>query len=459
MDADGTLRFWVATWIVTALFLIYRHWRPGRGVGLILSYVVSFGAIHWLAPALDLLPWYDHRYPALVAEGMRQSGIAMLTFAIGVEGALWVMGRRAAAAGEEDEELDAQSASVNPRTTTTYLVIGAVLQVILFPIAHGLPSITALVSTGSTLFVIAMGLKCWNGWLRNDMRTVWLWLAASTLLPFFTVTTQGFLGYGMAAMMTVFAFVAAFYGPRVKVLLLGLVVAYLGLSVYVTYMRDRAEIREVVWSGSSLGDRTSRLADTLASAEWFDPRNVDHLSRIDERLNQNFLIGAAVKHIETGGASFAHGATVAEAAMGIVPRALWPNKPVSAGSGDLVSIHTGIQFDRNTSVGIGQVMEWYINFGTVGVLLGFLLIGALMAVADRSAFLALSRGDVETFTLWYLPGLSMLQLGGSFVEVTSTAAAGIVVALVLNTVTRRLPADPAMEPEELSASAAGPTEG
>jgi hypothetical protein len=254
--------------------------------------------------------------------------------------------------------------------------------------------------------------------------------------------------------------VAAFYGPRVKVIVLGAAVAYLGLSIYVTYMRDRADIREVVWSGSSLSDRMSRVMATLSDTEWFDPRNVDHLRRIDERLNQNFLIGASVKNIEDGGADFARGATVIDAALGVVPRALWPNKPVSAGSGDLVSIHTGIRFDRNTSVGIGQVMESYINFGTVGVVIGFLLMGALMAVTDRSAFLALRAGNIEAFTVWYLPGLSVLQLGGSFVEVTSTAAAGFVVALVLNAVTRRLPMDPRIvdHDEELPASAAGRTD-
>jgi hypothetical protein len=452
MEPDAKLQVWAVIWLVTALALAFQHWRPGRGVGLILSYVVSFGAIHWLAPALDLLPWYDHRYPALVADGMEQSGLALLSFAIGVEGTLWVMRRRA-------PELipDEDPALINPRAIRLYLLTGVLLHTVLFPLAHGLPSVTALVATGSTLFVISVGLSCWNAWQRGNRRTVWLWLAASMLLPFFTVATQGFLGYGMAAMMTVFAFVGALYGPRFRVLVLGAAVAYLGLSVYVTYMRDRADIREVVWSGSSLNDRTNRVLATLSSSEWFDLRNIDHLARIDERLNQNFLIGASVHHIESGGATFARGATVVDAALGIVPRALWPNKPVTAGSGDLVSIHTGIRFDRNTSVGIGQVMEAYVNFGTMGVVIGFLVIGAVMAVADRSAFLALYRADLEAFTLWYLPGLSLLQLGGSLVEVTSTAAAGLVVALVLNAVTRRL-RDSGTADDEVPAPAAGQTD-
>ena len=62
-----------------------------------------------------------------------------------------------------------------------------------------------------------------------------------------TVFGQGFLGYGFAGMLTVFAFVASFYRPRWRILVLGVLLGYLGLSVYVTYMRDRR--RFVRWSG------------------------------------------------------------------------------------------------------------------------------------------------------------------------------------------------------------------
>jgi hypothetical protein len=77
-------------------------------------------------------------------------------------------------------------------------------------------------------------------------------------------------------------------------------------------------------------------------------------------------------------------------------------------------------------------MECYINFGTAGVVGGFLVIGAILAFVDRRAFQALSRGDVRTFTIWYLPSLSLLQVGGSLVEVTSSAAAAWLMATLIN---------------------------
>lgn len=443
LSSEIALPIWTGLWLAAAIYLMYRHWPSGSGVGLILGYVVSFGSLHWLSAALNLLPWYETWNPRFAEEGMRQSMLAILAFTLGTE----IVRRRMARGAADDEPV----VEISPVAVNVYLVAGVVMHVLLFPLARNIPSVNALVGTGSTLFVIGVGLKCWTAWQSGDRRLVWWWLAGSTLLPLFTVATQGFLGYGMAAMMAIFAFVAAFYGPRWRLIVLGALVGYFGLSIYVTYMRDRAEIRSVVWGGSNLEDRIDSVFTTLSETEWFDIYDVRHLNRIDVRLNQNQLIGAAAAYIDAGHVPFAYGATFADAALAVIPRALWPEKPTGAGSGDLVAIYTGIEFAEGTSVGIGQVMESYVNFGTVGVVISFLVLGVLIALIDRSAVVALRRGDVQHFTLWYLPGLSLLNLGGSFVEVTSSGAAGLVVAVLLNVLTRRMGAGmPADAPSDVA---------
>jgi hypothetical protein len=123
------------------------------------------------------------------------------------------------------------------------------------------------------------------------------------------------------------------------------------MSLYVTYMRDRTDIREVVWGGESATARVNRLRDTFENFELFDIYNVDHLQRVDLRLNQNYLVGMGVKYLQTHPDEFAHGETIWEAVLAPIPRALWPNKPSAAGSGDLVSRFTG-QFRRARGVGI-----------------------------------------------------------------------------------------------------------
>ena len=129
---------------------------------------------------------------------------------------------------------------------------------------------------------------------------------------------------------------------------------------------------------------------------------------------------------------YAHGETLWDAILALIPRALWPSKPMAAGSGTLVSQYTGIQFAAGTSIGIGQVMEFYINFGTWGIIIGFAFIGTLITVIDVRAAQRLAVGDLHGFVLWYLPGISLLQVGGSMIEVTTSAVASFLVALMAN---------------------------
>jgi hypothetical protein len=117
---------------------------------------------------------------------------------------------------------------------------------------------------------------------------------------------------------------------------------------------------------------------------------------------------------------------------------LWPDKTITAGSGTVVSQYTGVQYAAGTSVGIGHVMEFYINFGAWGVIIGFAFMGALVTLLDSFAAQRLANGDLHGFVLWYLPGISLLQVGGSMIEVTTSAVASLFVAMMANKYLDRL---------------------
>ncbi|HEY6359343.1 MAG TPA: hypothetical protein VIX35_13970, partial [Vicinamibacterales bacterium] len=82
MATLADLQFWVVVWIVVAAFLFGRHWRSGRGVGLLLTFVVSLGSIDWLASAMFLLPWNPATGLQFVTDGMRLSAIAITAVAV-----------------------------------------------------------------------------------------------------------------------------------------------------------------------------------------------------------------------------------------------------------------------------------------------------------------------------------------------------------------------------------------
>ena len=144
------------------------------------------------------------------------------------------------------------------------------------------------------------------------------------------------------------------------------------------------------------------------------------MESIDGRLNQNGLVGAAVVNLSAN-QDYANGETLWMAVLAMIPRALWPDKPISAGSGDLVTRFTGITFGEGTSVGIGSVMELYANFGTRGEFWGFVILGLIVGLADVRAADYLHAGQWHQFAVWFATGLALLQVGGSLVEVTSSA--------------------------------------
>ena len=183
--------------------------------------------------------------------------------------------------------------------------------------------------------------------------------------------------------------------------------------------------------------RIAQLQKTSADFEWFDVSNNQHLKQVDGRLNQSFLAGLAVSRMSDTG-NYVHGDTLWEALIALVPRAIWPDKPIEAGSGNMVSEYTGLKFAVGTSVGIGHVMEFYVNFGTPGVIIGFLIMGILVTTLDVAAAERLALNNLQGFVLWFLPGISLLQVGGSLVEATVSAVASIAVAFLANKYLDRL---------------------
>ena len=425
------LTAWLWMWVGTTVLTVhFRMRQQATGSGLVVAYLLNLWAVHGLGAFLYVLPWWRAMDVAgLVESGFRQATAGLIGAAIGSV----VVGPFVMTTFHVPPPV-VGSKRPEPRLAVLYVLIGIVCYLVLLPLASRIPSATALVASGWQLLVVGLALMLWKAW--HDRRyTAFkiILLIALGGLPLLTVAHAGFLGYGSSAALTLLVFTAAFVRPRWKMLVAGAVLGYLGLSYYVTYMRDRGEIRAVVWEAqATVAERAVPIWRTLTDWEWLDLRNEDHLQRIDERLNQNFLVGAAVQYLETGMTMFVRGATIRDAFLAIIPRALWPEKPLAAGSGYLVSDYTGIAFAEGTSVGIGQIMEFYVNFGTVGVMVGCLIVGTLLSIFDSAAGQRLRMGDWQGFSYWYLPGIGLLNVGGSLTETIASVAAAFVTAYLAN---------------------------
>jgi len=103
-----------------------------------------------------------------------------------------------------------------------------------------------------------------------------------------------------------------------------------------------------------------------------------------------------------------------------------------------VSEHTMIEFAGNTSVGMGQVLEFYINFGTTGVIIGMLVLGFALRFMDMRLAAALVRSDWDTVMFYFLVGSATLQVGGSLAEIGAGVAAAVAVSFAASHVLKNI---------------------
>ena len=250
------------------------------------------------------------------------------------------------------------------------------------------------------------------------------------LLPLATLVTGGFIGFGTAWALSIVAFRFVIARRRIWFYLATPPVIFLGLSLFVTYFQQRDEIRDVIWyQNAGITRRLDQVSKLVTDFQLLDLSNEEHLWALDERLNQNYLVGVGVMRHREGEAELWYGATVPVWAL--IPRAIWPDKPPVGGGGDLVSQFTGITFAEGTSVGTGQVLEFYMNFGMAGVLAGFAVLGFILMRLDQGVMRALAMGNIHGVVQRALPGLALLQPLGSLLEMLVAVISAIVVAQLL----------------------------
>lgn len=421
----------VILWVLAVLIVIGMRLRlHQRSAGLVLAYMANLWLIHWPAALTYLFPLTAGPDADRVIRGFHYSTLGIMGFAVG--SIVFAPFLIRALEAPRSHTAAAERRLPDARLPWTYVLIGICSYLILNPLLGGIPTVSAISGATTQLIIAGFCLGLWYHWFSGQHKKFLAVLALAFMLPMVTILRQGFLGYGAIALITIITFIAAFYRPRWKLFFMSALIGYLGFSFYVTYMRDRGELRTSVWGGEAVSDRISQLSNTVGTIEWFDPLNPSHILRVTGRLNQNFLVGASVERMEAGAKDFANGQTVIEAITSLIPRAIWPDKPQRAGSPKIVSEYTGIGFAAGTSVGIGQVMEFYINFGGIGVVIGFVVLGIIITMIDTWAGQRIWVGDWLQFAAWYLTGLAMIQAGGSLVEVVSSAGAAMVAVLFVN---------------------------
>jgi hypothetical protein len=399
-----------------AALVLFGVGKPGAGGALVLSYFLGLSLIH-VPGALIYLD------PHSIAPSRRETELGFTLAVIGmaafVAGA--VIARSSNGNGRQVKTADVVGAFA-PHVWPM-IVAGFISYVLLMGRASAVPSGTALVSSFGSLIIIGLWLRFYTANLSGSSGLGTLLLLP--LLPLTTLSAAGFLGYGVYWALSCLTFLFVIARRRLWFYLGSPIFGVLGLSFFAAYFSLRIILRLVVGTGGSFFDRLTAIWQIFSKFEFLDLSSPLLILAVDQRLNQNYLVGYGAEHYKAGAVHLAYGATVQ--LWTLVPRAIWPGKPEVGGGGDLVSQFTGIAFAPGTSVGIGQVLEFYMNFAVPGLIIGFFVLGVLLMRIDLGIMRSLRAGDTRGLLLYAMPGLALMQPGGNLVEII-VAAIGAVVA-------------------------------
>lgn len=429
-------------WIWLVGFVLRRTATDGQGsIGLPTAFLFSMtfmygGAFIYALPGYSHLRADVHWYlltfdftEATVFSGLLVTLLGLFGFAIGC--GVFKPRRNALA------EIPRPRLSIDPafrrqllRLIAGIAVFGLALHAarINFPMSSVILQVTrnmavVLVCLGAALVVLADGRHRYGRWI-----------AMAGVLPLYFLVVWGFVSYGFI----VFTIYASFWLtvlrppgiPRWRVILIGTAILYALLILFVAWMSFRAEIREVVWEGGGLGDSSAVLGSAVTGIELLTPNNFDAMDWINIRLNQTMLVGKVVEWHDQHPDLRLHGSTLFVIVLAWVPRFLWPGKPTMGGS-QFMSDHTGRYFSESSTFGSGPVIEFYANFGYVGVFVGFIVLGFCLRWIDKRASVALRKGDLFNFLLWFTVGIAFIAPSSLQFFVAASAIMGYLMLIAM----------------------------
>ena len=279
-----------------------------------------------------------------------------------------------------------------------------------------IPTLGAAIVFGSSIWMLGVMQGLRRALHKQDWSKVAAWVVALLVHPLIILMFGGFLSYGSTAVIIVVSFLLCRFRERWLVLFFVPFMYFIGISVFVNYFDDRTSLRNVVWSGAGFEQRINSIFETFSDFNWFDSSNPEHLNALAQRLNQNEFVGLAYERLKNDQVEYLEGKSFYEGMVSLIPRAIWREKPVYGGSPAIVGEMTGLKLSQTSSWGVGNVMEFYINFGYTSLICAYVVLGFIIGWLDIRTFRALNSLNFQNSMPYFLAGAALIQPNGSLVE-------------------------------------------
>lgn len=430
IDHNAAYSLCILWFALLAVLFVEARTKPSSGLTLI--YAAQLSIIHLPGGMLLLVPWYEY-YPRIwTFLGFQMTCFGLVAFVMGA-----LVARFALSTPTINSKQPNPIAAKRLGTLLIAIGIGFTFLTSQANFLFQIPSLSALL--GAIWLLGAPGLCIYmHAFILNNKKMPLHVYIIALGFPALSIMLLGFLGFGITYLVFIICFgVSQKYFPKI-IFVAAPVLVYVGVSFFVNYLPQRSDIRDAVWGDQSLSVRADATSVIFTDFKWFDPDNFFHLKAVDERLNQNWLVGSAVESLSSGRSEFLQGESFLFALVAWVPRAIWINKPSVAGSGNIAASLTGLTFSDNTSVGVGHILEFYGNFGDVSLYIGMFLIGLILRSIDLMAAEYLMKNNLMMWIRWVIPGIALTNVGGALSETVSGVAAFIILGYLLQVITTRL---------------------
>jgi hypothetical protein len=215
--------------------------------------------------------------------------------------------------------------------------------------------------------------------------------------------------------------------------------AVIAIPVLVTIQSVKSEYRKATWSGREDAnvETISNLAvqaDEGEKNDWVHSRGV---VRTVARLNQGWHLGLVLRWVPRN-REFSDGEEFIGDLVGtIIPRVFSPNKKVIGGQ-DKFDDFTGHKLRGGTSMTIGVLGDFYINFHRVGSYIGLFLFGAIIS---RVFYGFIKRHVLEDpINIVWVPFLFsyLIRANNDFYIVINSFVKGYLIFLAISYVRKRI---------------------
>jgi len=256
MENRSDLIIWLVIWVGICVSIVRSQWNQRiPSVGLPFAYLLTLSMAHFMGGLIYSFPWYEPRSAGLLQSGANytQVSLGFIETVYGVigfgVGCIFLSPRLLNV--WKPKWLDQTPQKLDLKLPDTLLKIGLIFIIVINATIGSIPGFQGFSVAGIYLLVTGLCLACWREWYQGNRKKFLFWIGITCCLPMITIITLGFIGYGASATAIILVFISSFYRPKWQTVIISCLVFILGLSIFVTYIRDRNEIRASVWGGQT----------------------------------------------------------------------------------------------------------------------------------------------------------------------------------------------------------------